>query len=87
MSAPRDVAVVVGSLRKASLNRLAASALSTLAPPSLKLEIVEIRDLPLYDEDLEKQPPAPWVAFRERIRRASAVLFVTPEYNRSVPAG
>ncbi|MBV8976224.1 MAG: NAD(P)H-dependent oxidoreductase [Alphaproteobacteria bacterium] len=81
----RDVAVVVGSLRKESFNRKAANALTALAPPPLKLEIVEIRDLPLYDEDLDGNPPPAWTAFRERMRRADAVLFVTPEYNRGVP--
>lgn len=82
----RDVAVIVGSLRKGSLNRMMANALAALAPEGLRLEIVEIRDLPLYDQDLETAPPAQWVAFRERVRRADAVLFVTPEYNRSIPA-
>jgi chromate reductase len=85
MSTKRDVAVVVGSLRKGSFNRLAARAMIELAPPSLALEIVEIGDLPHYDQDAEESPPAPWVMFRDRIRRADAVLFVTPEYNRSVP--
>lgn len=85
MSAPRDVAVLVGSLRKASVNRKLAHALIDLAPASLKPEMVGIGDLPLYNDDLEPDPPAPWRAFRERIRRAEAVLFVTPEYNRSVP--
>jgi chromate reductase len=85
MSGERDVAVIVGSLRKASLNRMMANALTTLAPDPLQLEIVEIHELPLYNQDLEASPPAPWVAFRERIRSADAVLFVTPEYNRSVP--
>jgi chromate reductase, NAD(P)H dehydrogenase (quinone) len=86
MSTPRDVAVLVGSLRKDSLNRKVALALAAMAPDGLKLDLVEIRQLPLYDQDLDAQPPAPWVAFRDRIRRADAVLFVTPEYNRSVPA-
>src|SRR5262245_35117540 len=85
MTARRDVAVVVGSLRQGSFNRMMAHNLAELAPPSLKLEIVEIRELPLYDQDLDAAPPAPWTAFRERIRRADAALFVTPEYNRSVP--
>jgi chromate reductase len=62
-----------------------ANALRALAPPSLALEIVEIRDLALYDEDLEVKVPPAWAAFRDRIKRAEAVLFVTPEYNRSVP--
>jgi len=82
---PRDVAVLVGSLRKESFNRKMAHALAALAPSSLKLEIVEIRSLPLYDEDLDAEPPRIWADFRERIRRADAVLFVTPEYNRSIP--
>jgi chromate reductase len=63
-----------------------AHALAALAPPSLKLEIVEIGALPLYNQDEDEDPPAAWTAFRERIRAADAVLFVTPEYNRSVPA-
>jgi chromate reductase, NAD(P)H dehydrogenase (quinone) len=84
-SAVKDVAVIVGSLRKGSFCRLTAHALAALAPPSLRLEIVEIRDLALYDQDLDDHPPAPWTAFRERIARADAAVFVTPEYNRSVP--
>jgi chromate reductase len=86
MSKQRDVAVIVGSLRKASLNRRMARSLALLAPSPLQLEIVEIGDLPLYDEDAESNAPAAWLRFRERIRRADAVLFVTPEYNRSIPA-
>jgi len=79
-------AVVVGSLRKESINRKAALALARLAPEGLALEIVEIGDLPLYDEDVEAAgAPAPWTRFRDEIRAADAVLFVTPEYNRSVP--
>jgi chromate reductase len=86
MNAQRDVAVLVGSLRKESFTRRVAIALAALAPGSLSLEIVEIGDLPLYNQDLETQaPPSPWVAFRDRIRRADALLFATPEYNRSVP--
>jgi len=81
----RDVAVLVGSLRKASLNRKMANAVRELAQGSLALEIVEIGDLPLYNEDLEAEVPAAWARFRERVRKADAVLFVTPEYNRSVP--
>jgi chromate reductase len=87
MPAVRDVAVLVGSLRKESFTRKMALALAGLAPRTLRLEIVEIRHLDLYDEDLEQQPPASWVAFRDRVRRADAVLFATPEYNRSVPGG
>jgi len=82
-----DVAVVVGSLRKESLNRKMAKALIELAPDSLKLEIVEIGDLALYNEDLEADLPPAWSTFRERVRRADAVIFVTPEYNRGIPGG
>lgn len=86
MSMNRDIAVLVGSLRKESFNRKMAHALIELAPPELKLEIVEIGQLPLYNQDLDgADPPAPWVAFRNRVRPVHGVLFVTPEYNRSVP--
>jgi chromate reductase len=85
-SEKRDVAVIVGSLRKGSFNRMTAHALIALAPPSLAPEIVEIGDLPLYNQDLDVEPPAPWLAFRQRIKRAQALIFVTPEYNRSIPA-
>ncbi|MGN6107516.1 MAG: NADPH-dependent FMN reductase [Kofleriaceae bacterium] len=81
----RDVPVIVGSLRKGSFTRRAALAAIALAPSELRLEIVEIRALPLYDQDLDEAPPAPWVAFRDRLRRADGILFATPEYNRSVP--
>lgn len=85
MAEQRNVAVIVGSLRKASFNRMTAKTLAKLAPESLSLDIVEIGDLPLYNQDLDEAPPEPWVAFRDRIRAADAVLFVTPEYNRSMP--
>lgn len=81
-----DVAVIVGSLRKDSINRMMASALAELAPVGLKLSVVEIGQLPLYNQDLDENPPAAWTEFRARIKAADAVLFVTPEHNRSVPA-
>ena len=81
----RDVVVLVGSLRKDSFNRKMALALAELAAPGLKLEIIEIGHLPLYNQDLDTNPPAEWVALRDRIRKADAVLFATPEYNRSIP--
>jgi chromate reductase len=87
MDRPMNVCVLVGSLRKASFSTILANALISLAPPSLQLDIVEIGHLPFYNQDLETEPPpAPWTAFRERVKAADAVLFVTPEYNRSVPA-
>ena len=82
-----SVAVIVGSLRKDSVNRKAALALAKLAPAHLDLRIVEIGELPLYNEDIEAAgPPESWTRFRDDLRASDAVLFVTPEYNRSVPA-
>jgi len=85
MTTPYTVAVLVGSLRKASFSRKLALAADKLAPPSLKLDIVEIGDLALYNEDAEAAAPAGWTTFRDKMKAAQAVLFVTPEYNRSVP--
>ncbi len=84
MSQVRNVAVIVGSIRKDSVSRKLAKAFAALTP-ELKFNLVEIADLPHFDQDLEAAPPAPWVRFREEIAAADAVLFVTPEYNRSVP--
>lgn len=86
MDKVQDIAVIVGSLRKDSVNRKMAHALAELAPADLKLSIVEIGQLPIYNQDGDDNPPAEWVAFRDRIRTADAVLFVTPEHNRTVPA-
>jgi chromate reductase len=85
MATIRNVAVLIGSLRRDSLNRKMANALFALAPAGLKLTEAPIRDLPLYNADLDDNPPPEWTAFREQIKAADAVLFVTPEYNRSVP--
>ena len=87
MPEPFKVAVLIGSLRKQSFNRRTAQALIPLARPGLMLEIVEIGQLPLYDQDLddEHRPPLAWTDFRNTINGYDAVLFVTPEYNRSVP--
>src|SRR5665213_1458587 len=85
MSEVYDVAVFVGSLRKESFSRKIAATLAGLAPSSLKLNIVEIGQLPLYNQDEDANPPATWTSFRKRVKEADAVLFVTPEYNRSVP--
>jgi chromate reductase len=85
MSKTRNVAIFVGSLRKESLNRKLANALIKMAPPSLKMEIVEIRHLPLFDQDFEADLPQVVRDFKQRVQAADAVLFITPEYNRSVP--
>lgn len=85
MSDTIDVVGIVGSLRRQSFSRRLALALAAVAPASLKVELTPIGGLPLYNQDEDADPPAPWREFRERVRRADAVLFVTPEYNRSVP--
>ncbi len=85
MTEKKKIAVLVGSLRKESFNRKMANALKSLAPESLQLEIVEIAQLSLYNQDLDDTPPNEWVEFRSKIRSSDGVLFVTPEYNRSVP--
>jgi chromate reductase len=85
MSQTRNVAVFVGSLRKESFNRKLALALAAMAPPGLKLRIVEIGKLPLYNQDNDASPPPVVTELKATIRAADAVLFVTPEYNRSVP--
>jgi chromate reductase len=85
MAPPRKVAVVVGSLRKDSYNRKLALALKAMAPPSIALEIAEIGGLPLYNQDDDANPPPASAAFKQQIADAGAVIFVTPEYNRSVP--
>lgn len=79
------IAVFVGSLRKESYNLKTAKALIALAPESLSLEIVNIANLPMFNEDLEATPPNEWTALREQIKAADGLLFLTPEYNRSVP--
>jgi len=86
---PKKIAVVIGSLRKDSLNRKFAHEVIALAPPSLEFEIVEIGELAMYNQDLEENgatAPQAWTQFRQRIQQADGVLFFTPEYNRSVPA-
>jgi chromate reductase, NAD(P)H dehydrogenase (quinone) len=82
----RKISLVVGSLRRDAFSRRVATALRRLEPPTLTLQVVEIGALPLYNQDDEENPPQPWVEFRDRIRASDAVIFVTPEYNRSIPA-
>ena len=81
----RTVAVLVGSIRKGSFSRKIAQTLTQLAKSKLDLEIVELSGVSYFNQDLESAPPADWVALRDKIRAKDAVLFVTPEYNRSMP--
>ena len=63
-----------------------ANNLIKLAPQELKLEILEISQLPMYNQDLDEHPPQAWIDFRKQLKTFDGVVFVTPEYNRSVPA-
>jgi chromate reductase len=81
------VGYLVGSLAKASINRRLARALARLAPPGLVLDEVLFGDLPLYSYDYDSDYPPAARAFKEAVAAADAVLFVTPEYNRSIPGG
>jgi len=83
---PKKIAVFIGSLRKESITRKVGKALMALAPESLILEIIKIDGLPMYNQDLDEAPPFSWKDFRDRLKGFDGVLFVTPEYNRSVPA-
>jgi chromate reductase len=79
------IAIIVGSLREGSINRKVAKSMCAIASDKLDCTIVEIGDLPLYNQDLDSSPPEAWVRFRNEVKAADGVLFVTPEYNRSVP--
>jgi chromate reductase len=79
------IAIVVGSLRKDSINRKVARSMCAIRGDNLDCSIIDIGKLPLYNQDLDVDPPAEWVAFREQIAACDGVLFCTPEYNRGVP--
>jgi len=84
--AKRRVAVFVGSLRRDAFSRRLAEALKALQPASLELDLISL-DMPLYNQDLETDnPPAAWTVFRKRVAECDAILIVTPEYNRGMPA-
>jgi chromate reductase, NAD(P)H dehydrogenase (quinone) len=84
MASPYIVAVIVGSLRKESFTLKIANALVKLAPDTLKLDVVTLHNLSFFNQDLEASPPADWLAFRDKVQKSDAVLFITPEYNRSI---
>jgi chromate reductase, NAD(P)H dehydrogenase (quinone) len=85
MATPHHIVVLVGSLRKESFTLKIANALAKLAPDTLKLNVVTLHDISFFNQDLEAAPPADWLALREKIQKSAGVLFVTPEYNRSIP--
>ncbi len=80
------IGILVGSLRQASFNRKIAVALMQLAPASLDMEIIEIGQLPFFNQDDEANPPKAWTDFRQKLKNLDGFILVTPEYNRSVPA-
>jgi chromate reductase len=85
MATPLNVVVIAGSLRKESFSLKVANALAKLAPDTLKLDVTTLHGLSFFNQDLEANPPADWLAFREKVQKSNGVLFVTPEYNRSIP--
>jgi chromate reductase len=85
MPSSYNVVVIVGSLRKESFTRKVANALTKLAPETLKLDLVTLHDISFFNQDLEAAPPADWLAFRDKLQKSDGILFVTPEYNRSIP--
>jgi chromate reductase len=85
MATPYNVVVIVGSIRRESFTLKIANALAKLAPAALKLDVTTLNGISFFNQDLEAAPPADWLAFREKLQKSDAVLFVTPEYNRSIP--
>ena len=85
MATPHNIVVIVGSLRKESFTLKIANALVKLAPATLNLDVTTLQGISFFNQDLEATPPADWVAFRGKLQQSSGVLFVTPEYNRSIP--
>src|SRR5437868_2812136 len=85
MPTPHSIVTIVGSLRKGSFTLKIANALAKLAPASLKLDVTTLHGISFFNQDLEAAPPAEWLEFREKLQKSNGVLFVTPEYNRSIP--
>jgi len=79
------IAIIVGSLREGSINRKVARSICALRGDNLDCSMIEIGDLPLYNQDLDQNPPGQWVRFRKQIAEADGVLFCSPEYNRGIP--
>src|SRR5258706_6376223 len=82
---PHNIVTIVGSLRKEAFSLKIANALAKLAPASLKLDVTTLNGISFFNQDIEANPPADWLAFREKLQKSNGVLFVTPEYNRGIP--
>jgi chromate reductase len=85
MATPHSIVALVGSLRKDSFTLKIANAMAKLAPASLKLDVTTLHGLSFFNQDLEANPPADWVALREKLQVSNGVLILAPEYNRSIP--
>jgi len=79
------IAIIIGSLREGSLNRRVARSICALRGDNLDCSMIEIGDLPLYNQDLDTNPPEQWTRFRQQVGAADGVLFCSPEYNRGIP--
>jgi chromate reductase len=79
------IAIIVGSLREGSINRKVARSICGLRDDNLDCSMIDIGDLPLYNQDLDSNPPQQWTRFREQVAAADGVLFCSPEYNRGIP--
>jgi chromate reductase, NAD(P)H dehydrogenase (quinone) len=84
-SMAHSIVVLVGSLRKESFTLKIANAMAKLAPASLKLDVTTLNGLSFFNQDLEANPPADWLALREKLQASNGVIIVTPEYNRAIP--
>src|SRR6476620_9455969 len=82
---PYKIAIIVGSLREGSINRKVARSICGLKNDNLDCSMIEIGDLPLYNQDLDTNPPEQWTRFRQQVGSADGVLFCSPEYNRGIP--
>ena len=82
---PYKIAIIVGSLREGSINRKVARSICGLRGDNLDCSMIEIGDLPLYNQDLDANPPEQWRRFRDQVGAADGVLFCSPEYNRGIP--
>lgn len=81
----KRIGFIVGSLRRASFNKRLARAMESMAPDALQCVHIGIGDLPLYNQDQDSDPPEAAVAFKDAVAACDGVIFVTPEYNRSIP--
>ncbi|MDU5111852.1 MAG: NAD(P)H-dependent oxidoreductase [Clostridium sp.] len=82
----KSIGVIVGSLRKESFNRSIANYVASVIPAEYEVKFIDIKDIDMFNQDLEDNPPASWTRLREDVKSSDAYLFFTPEYNRSVPA-